>query len=105
MKMNPRRIITTAALALMLPAAAFAQSAVPEPDVNELQKQLQEMRAQMANLQNRIDEMEKAKVTANAIPDTQVAQNQNAPVAQPVALAAKPAAPKSPTTFTSGDWT
>jgi len=91
-----------------MPASAFAQSPAPQStaqqsDANDLQKQLQQMREQMAAMQARIEEMEKAKANAAASPEPQ-AQNQSA-TGQQVASTAKPAAPKSPTTFTSGDWT
>ena len=107
--MDISKIALTGLLALLVPAGALAQSPAPNPDVTDLQKQLQEMRAQMARMQNRIDEIEKAKASTDASSPGQVAQNQKspsaAPLAQPVALPAKPLAPKSPTTFTSGDWT
>jgi len=98
--MKSRIIFLAALLALLIPAAVFAQSTAQEPDVNDLQKQLQQMREQMAAMQARIEEMEKAKAKS----DSQPAQDQT-PIAQKVASPAKPTAPKSPTTFTSGDWT
>jgi len=107
--MKCRNTFLTCLFALLISAAAFAQSPAPESGVNDLQKQLQEMRAQMAKLQSRIDEMEKAKTSTETSFSGPIAQNQNSAsaslVAQPVALPPKPAAPKSPTTFTSGDWT
>src|SRR5258705_7230510 len=60
------------------------------------------MHEQMTRIQTRIEEMEKTKAAASS--DIQAAQTQT-PVGQLVASPAKPAAPKSPTTFTSGDWT
>ncbi|SRR6266478_6208256 len=94
--MKSRIILLASLLALLIPTAVFAQSTAQEPDVNDLQKQLQQMREQMTTLQARIEEMEKAKAKA----DSQPAQDQT-PIAQKVASPAKPAAPKSPTTFTS----
>ena len=96
--MNPRSIFLVIAMALLIPANALAQNPGPTPDANDLSKQLQEMRAQMEKLQARIDDMEKTKAEAEASPS-------QTPVGQPVAASAKPAAPKSPTTWTSGDWT
>jgi len=97
-----QKIFLTALMTLLIPAAVCAQSTSHEPDINELQKQLQEMQEQMTRIQTRIEEMDKTKAAASS--DIQAAQTQT-PVGQLVASPAKPAAPKSPTTFTSGDWT
>ena len=107
--MKSRNIFLTCILALLVPAAALAQSAAQEQDINDLRKQLQELREQMARAQRRIDELEKAKANAEASSSPRLAQNQNSPSSGPVARPApapdKLAAPKSPTTFASGDWT
>ena len=66
--MTPRNIFLVALFALLIPAAARAQSPAPSPDVSDLDKQLQEMRAQMAQMQSKLDEMEKAKAVAEARP-------------------------------------
>ena len=44
-----QKIFLTALMALLIPAAVCAQSTSKEPDVNELQKQLQEMHEQMTS--------------------------------------------------------
>src|SRR5262245_42786890 len=65
------RLVMIGLLALLVPTGAQAQGPLPETEISELQKQLQEMRAQMEKLQNRISEMESAK--ANPAGAAQVA--------------------------------
>ena len=53
-----RRTVLTGILTLIITAEAPAQSQSQEPTVGELQRQLNEMRSQMAKMQNRIAELE-----------------------------------------------
>ena len=101
--MRSRGILLTGLLALLIPVGVMAQSTTQDPDVNDLRKQLEEMRSQMAAMQNRIEQMEKAKAGENTNPLAEQPSPQ--PATAKVAAPAKPAAPKSPTAFSSGDWT
>jgi len=57
------RIILVGIITIMVPAACLTQSSKQEPTTGELQKQLKEMRSQMATMQNRIAELEAARGT------------------------------------------
>jgi hypothetical protein len=56
-----RLILVVSVLAIVATAKGLAQSSKQELTIGELQKQLEEMRSQMANMQNRIVELEAAR--------------------------------------------
>ena len=57
-----RRIFLPTIFALLaLPQGALSQSSNQDSTIAELQRQLEEMRSQMAKMQNRITELEEAK--------------------------------------------
>src|SRR5262249_53602094 len=56
-----RRIILTAMLTLVITAEVEAQSSNQDASISALQRQLEEMRLQMARMQNRIADLEVAK--------------------------------------------
>src|SRR5262245_64726975 len=76
-----RGIILIGVLTWMITAEVEAQSSNQDPTVGELQKQLEEMRTQMAKMQNRIADLEAAKGIASANPsaDTVLPQSQTPP--------------------------
>src|SRR5262247_191601 len=76
-----RRIILIGVLTWMVTGQVEAQSLNQDPTVGELQKQLEEMRTQMAKMQNRIADLEAAKGIAAANPstDTVLPQSQAPP--------------------------
>lgn len=97
------RIVLLTFLVLAIPAVAAAQSATPDggtaaasqaaqsPEAKELQKQLEELRAQMNKMQARLDQLQSAKPqagvqsssTAAALPSSQEGTIQSAePLAQ-----------------------
>lgn len=59
-----REIILIGILTIMATAECLAQTSQQEPTIGELQKQLDEMRSQMAKMQNRIAELEAARGSA-----------------------------------------
>jgi len=65
-----RKIILVSILAIVVTPKGLAQSSQHEPTIGELQKQLEEMRSQMAKMQNRIADLEAAKGNAATTPDT-----------------------------------
>src|SRR4029453_8730846 len=66
-----RTVIFVVSVITLVTAAAFAQSSGPDLTVSDLQKQLLEMRAQMAVMQNRIATLEAVK----GIPETSRTQS------------------------------
>jgi type II secretory pathway component PulM len=63
-----RRIFLSVIVALLaLPPGALSQSSNQDSAIAELQRQLEEMRSQMAKMQNRITELEEAKGSAAVI--------------------------------------
>ena len=72
-----RRVISVSFLTLMATAGSVAQTANQDPTISDLQRQIQEMRLQMAKMQNRIADME-AKETAdkNSSTDPILSQSQ-----------------------------
>ena len=58
------RLIIVGLLTLIATTATLAQTSNQEPTIAELQKQLDEMRSQMARMQNRITELEAGRGTA-----------------------------------------
>ena len=108
--MKSGAIVLTGLLALLAPAGALAQDPAREPDVSDLQRQLQEMRSQMDRMQSRIDELERAQANAGTNPRAQpAAENQPGPSQGLASLPVKPAdSPKPPSrpvgTFGSGPW-
>src|SRR5215471_14626885 len=67
-----RRIILIGVLTWMISGQVEAQSSNQDPTVGELQRQLEEMRAQMAKMQNRIADLEAAKGIAAANPSADI---------------------------------
>ncbi len=55
------KTILVTIVAVLVTAVGLAQSPLQEPTIGELQKQLEEMRSQMAKMQDRIAELEAAK--------------------------------------------
>ena len=108
--MKSRKIVLAVLLALLVPMGALAQSAAQELDVNELQRQLQEMRSQITRMQSCIDELKRANANAGTSPGAElVPQNQSGPsqgLTSPPDKSAPSSTspPKSPTTFSSGAW-
>ena len=59
-----RRVISVSILMLMATAGSVAQTANQDPTITDLQRQIQEMRSQMAKMQNRIADLETTNQTA-----------------------------------------
>lgn len=76
-----RQIILASIVTIIVTAECLAQSTRQEPTIADLQKQMEEMRSQMAKMQNRIDELEAAgKIAAtNSTADPHSPQNQTPP--------------------------
>ena len=66
-----RLLILVSIFTLMVTADGLAQSSDQEPTTGELQKQLEEVRSQMAKMQNRISELEAAKGIAASSPSSE----------------------------------
>ena len=58
------RLIVVSIFTLVVTAAGIAQSFQQEPTISDLQKQMEEMRSQMAKMQDRIAELEASRGTA-----------------------------------------
>jgi DcaP outer membrane protein len=74
-----RKILPLAFITLFVCAGAFAQDPAQAPEVNQLQKELQEIRSQMNKMQARIDELENpqpqaANPASTAVPTTPASQ-------------------------------
>src|SRR5690348_7371452 len=95
-----RKIILVSIFTIMVTAEGLAQSSKQEPTIGDLQKQLEEMRSQMATMQNRIAELEAARgiAAADSSADPVVLQSQTPPVE---ALRSQPEETKSPEEATS----
>jgi uncharacterized coiled-coil protein SlyX len=59
-----RSVILVSILMLIATAGSVAQTANQDPTITDLQRQIQEMRLQMAKMQNRIADLEATKETA-----------------------------------------
>ena len=70
MSIMRRKIILASILAIVVTPKGLAQSSKQEPTIGELQRQLDEMRSQMAKMQNRIADLEAAKGNAATTPGT-----------------------------------
>jgi hypothetical protein len=77
------QIVLLAFLALIPSGKALAQAPPQTPEANELQKELQEMRAQMNKLQNRVNELEARQPTENSKPVPAAATTQGTQAAVP----------------------
>ena len=90
-----RKTILVGIFAILVTAEALAQSSSPEPTIGELQKQMEEMRSQIAKMQDRIAELEAARGIAakSSNIDSVPAQN-GIPAAQ--ALRSQPEQTKNP---------
>jgi len=66
---------------LITTGGSVAQTANQDPRVTDLQRQIQEMRSQMAKMQNRIAELETTRgiATANSSPDPVLLQSEASP--------------------------
>jgi hypothetical protein len=95
-----RKIILVSILTITVTAEGLAQSSKQEPTIGELQRQLDEMRSQMAKMQNRIAELEAAKGIAatDSSTDPVLLQSQ-APEAQAALSQSDEASPGEPTSF------
>jgi hypothetical protein len=89
-----RTIILVGIFTILVAAEGFAQSSQQEPTNAELQKQLDEMRAQMVKMQNRIAELEAAKASAASASSTDPAAPQSASATRQ-ALRSQPEEPES----------
>ena len=99
--MKSAAIVLTGLLALLAPAAALAQAPAREPDVSDLQRQLQEMRSQVNRMQSRIEELERAQANSGTNHRAQLAaQDQpgapQCPTCPPVKPADSPNPPSRP---------
>src|SRR5215469_5882963 len=56
-----RRVILISLLALIVTAEGFTQTCNQDPTSGDVQRQLEELRSQMAKMQNRIAELESAQ--------------------------------------------
>ena len=65
-----QRAMLVSSFTLVIAAGALAQTFNQEPTISELQKQMEEMRAQMAKMQDRIAELEGSRRTAATSPHT-----------------------------------
>ena len=75
-----RKIILVSIFTITVTAEGLAQSSGQEPTTGELQRQLEEMRSQMAKMQNRITELEAARgIAANSSADPILPQSQTPP--------------------------
>lgn len=76
-----RKIILFSVVTIIFTAKCLAQSTRQEPTIGDLQKQMEEMRSQMAKMQNRIDELEAAGGIAatNSTADPPSPQSQTPP--------------------------
>jgi len=73
-----RRVILISILMLIVTAGSLAQNSDQNPTLADLQRQIQEMRSQMAKMQNRIAQLEATNGTAetNSSTDPILPQNQ-----------------------------
>ena len=80
-----RSVILVSILMLIATAGSVAQTANQDPTITDLQRQIQEMRLQMAKMQNRIADLEATKETAEKNSSTDpilLPQNQTPPILQ-----------------------
>jgi hypothetical protein len=99
--MKSAAIVLTGLLALLAPAAALAQGPAREPDVSDLQRQLQEMRSQVNRMQSRIEELERAQANSGTNHRAQLAAHDQpgapqCPTCPPVKPADSPNPPSRP---------
>jgi len=76
-----RRVILGSILMFLTAGGSLAQTANLDPTITDLQRQIQEMRSQMAKMQNRIAELETTRgiATANSSPDPVLLQSEASP--------------------------
>jgi hypothetical protein len=72
-----RRVIVVSFLMLTVAAGSLAQNSNQDPTIADLQRQIQEMRSQMAKMQNRIAELEAPNGTAETNSTTDPIQPQS----------------------------
>jgi hypothetical protein len=96
-----RRVISVSILMLIATAGSVAQTDNQDPTITDLQRQIQEMRLQMAKMQNRIEELETTRGIAatNSGPDPALFPSETPPTQ---ALQSQPGETKNseePTSF------
>jgi hypothetical protein len=76
-----RRAILGSILMFLTAGGSLAQTANLDPTITDLQRQIQEMRSQMAKMQNRIAELETTRgiATTNSSPDPVLLQSEASP--------------------------
>src|SRR6201982_2143311 len=76
-----RRAILGSILMFLAAGGSLAQTANLDPTITDLQRQIQEMRSQMAKMQNRIAGVETTQgiATTNSIPDHILLQSEASP--------------------------
>jgi len=96
-----QRAMLVSSFTLVIAAGALAQTFKQEPNISELQKQMEEMRAQMAKMQDRIAELEGSRGTAATTPHTDpVVLESQTPPAQALKFQPEEAkSPEEPTSF------
>ena len=94
-----RKIIFVSILTIIVTAEGLAQSSEQEPTIGELQRQLDEMRSQMAKMQNRIAELEAAKGIAATRADPILLQSQTPPAQSLRSQPDETNSPEEPTSF------
>src|SRR4029077_4938561 len=95
-----RKVILVSIFTLTVIAAGLAQAANQEPTTGELQRQLDEMRSQMAKMQNRIAELEAARgITASSSTDPSPPQSETAPAQALLSQPDERTSPEEPTSF------
>jgi len=95
------RVILVSILTLIATLQGLAQASNQEPTTGELQRQLDEMRSQMARMQNRITELESAKGNAATDPSTNpvLIQSETLPAQAFLSQSDERNSPEEPTTF------
>jgi len=96
-----RSVILVSILMLIATAGSVAQTANQDPTITDLQRQIQEMRLQMAKMQNRIADLEATKETAekNSSTDPILPQSQTPSTEDLRSQLGEVRASKEPTSF------
>jgi hypothetical protein len=96
-----RQLISVSLLTLIATAAALGQTSNQEPIISDLQKQLDEMRSQMAKMQNRIADLEAARGIASTRSSTDPSplRTQTPPALSLQSQPDETKSPKKPTSF------
>jgi hypothetical protein len=96
-----RRVILVSISTLIATAGSVAQTANQDPTITDLQRQIQEMRLQMAKMQDRIAELEAARGIAGASSSTDpvLLQSQTPPAQTLRSQSDETESPEEPTSF------